>query len=351
MSVTDTSASSQNMMSDSDDTGIVNMFPKSTSEWGSNFVEKLGVRCRQCDIFEIIVNRWRLFNLFDGDYLEVESCTNACDLEANYDSLEDMSTEKAFSPEVQWRMRVRTQENDILREPLISKWFLGKLTEINHCIASIISQIEPGGVVSELKYQVLFEKVLQAFGLSTLSHPFIVTQKAQILGRTTSSKADILCCRDDLENPVIFVCEVKKALSNEDDNLPPPPTKRPRATCNTLDDVDTCDSGNQWSWSQHIGELFVYLEQSPISDRILGFTIEKTLVRVTLLKVHPAAMEKIQNTPVNRPGSLKLNEYEKPEFYYSQCYNFLKRQDRKDLFKTLLLIKIMQVRREAARNS
>uniref|UniRef100_A0A8W8JEC4 Uncharacterized protein n=1 Tax=Magallana gigas TaxID=29159 RepID=A0A8W8JEC4_MAGGI len=319
MSVTDTSASSQNMMSDSDDTGIVNMFPKSTSEWGSNFVEKLGVRCRQCDIFEIIVNRWRLFNLFDEDYLEVESCTNACDLEANYDSLEDMSTEKAFSPEVQWRMRVRTQENDILRDPLISKWFLGKLTEINHCIASIISQIEPGGVVSELKYQVLFEKVLQAFGLSTLSHPFIVTQKAQILGRTTSSKADILCCRDDLENPVIFVCEVKKALSNEDDNLPPPPTKRPRATCSTLDDVDTCDSGNQWSWSQHIGELFVYLEQSPISDRILGFTIEKTLVRVTLLKVHPAAMEKIQNTPVNRPGSLKLNEYEKPEFYYRPC--------------------------------
>lgn len=62
-------------------------------------------------------------------------------------------------------------------------------------------------------------------------------------------------------------------------------------------------------------------------------------------------MEKIRNTPVNRPGSLKLNEYENPEFYYSQCYNFLKRQDRKELFKTLLLIKIMQVRREAARKS
>lgn len=340
------------MTSDSDDTGIVNMFPKCTSEWDSNFLEKLGVRCRQCDIFEIIVNRWRLFNLFDEDYLEVESCIKACDLEANYDSLEDVSIRKALSPEVQWRTRVRTQENDILREPLISKWFLGKLTEINHCIASIISQIEPGGVVSDLKYQVLFEKVLQAFGLSTLSHPFIVTQKAQILGRTTSSKADILCCQDDLENPVMFVCEVKKTSSNEDDDLPPPPpTKRPRGTCSPLDNADTCDTRDQWSWSQHMGELFVYLEQSPIPDRILGFTVEKTSVRVTLLKVHPAAMEKIRNTPVNRPGSLKLNEYENPEFYYSQCYNFLKRQDRKELFKTLLLIKIMQVRREAARKS
>lgn len=338
------------MTSHSDDTGIVNMFPKCTSEWDPNFVEKLGVRCRQCDIFEIIRNRWRLFNLFEEDYLEVESCIKACDLEANYDSLEDIFIGKAFSPEVQWRIRFRTQENDILREPLISKWFLGKLTEINHCIASIISQTEPGGVVSELKYQVLFEKVLQAFGLSTLSHPFIVTQKAQILGRTTSSKADILCCRDDLENPVIFVCEVKKTSSNEDDDLPPP-TKRYRATCSLLNKADTCDTRDQWSWSQHIGELFVYLEQSPISDRILGFTIEKTSVRVTLLKVHPAAMEKIRNTPVNRPGSLKLNEYENPEFYYSQCYNFLKRQDRKELFKTLLLIKIMQVRREAARKS
>lgn len=76
----------------------------------------------------------------------------------------------------------------------------------------------------------------------------------------------------------IYLFQVKKALSNEDNDLPPPPTKRPRATCSTSDDADTRDSGNQWSWSQHIGELFVYLEQSPISDRILGFTIEKTLV-------------------------------------------------------------------------
>lgn len=29
-----------------DDIGIVNMFVKSISEWGFNFVDKFGVRCR-----------------------------------------------------------------------------------------------------------------------------------------------------------------------------------------------------------------------------------------------------------------------------------------------------------------
>ncbi|XP_061167198.1 uncharacterized protein LOC133176044 [Saccostrea echinata] len=354
--VIDTSESSCEITSDSDGSGSSNEFPKCTSAWDCHFVDKLGVRYRQCDIFEIILNQWRLFNLFKEDYLEVESCLKACDLEANYDSLEDIPVEKAFAPEVQWRTRVQTQENDILREPLVSKWFLGKLTEINRCIASIISQIKPGGVVSELKYQVLFEKVLQAFGLTTLSDPFIVTQKAQILGRTTSSKADILCCRDDLVHPVIFVCEsvhencseVKKTLSKEDDDLSPP-KKKLRAS--SLHDAETSYIGDQRIWSQHIGELFVYLELSPISDRILGFTIEKTWIRVTFLKVHPTGVQKIQNTPVNRPGSLKLNDGEYPEFYFSRRYNFLKRQDRKDLFKALLLIKIMGVRREAARKS
>lgn len=41
-----------------------------------------------------------MFNLFDGDYLEVESCINVCDLEVNYDFLEDMLIEKVFLFEV-----------------------------------------------------------------------------------------------------------------------------------------------------------------------------------------------------------------------------------------------------------
>lgn len=122
VTVTDTSESSSEITSDSDGSGSLNEFPKSTSAWDCHFVDKLGVRYRQCDIYEIILNRWRLFNLFKEDYLQVESCLKACDLEANYDSLEDIPVEKAFAPEIQWRTRVQTQENDILREPLVSKW-------------------------------------------------------------------------------------------------------------------------------------------------------------------------------------------------------------------------------------
>lgn len=41
--------------SNSDDTGSVNI-PKCTSAQDSHFVEKLEVICRQCGIFEIILN-------------------------------------------------------------------------------------------------------------------------------------------------------------------------------------------------------------------------------------------------------------------------------------------------------
>ena len=53
--------------------------------------------------------------------------------------------------------------------------------------------------------------------------------------------------------------------------------------------------------------------------------------------------------PVNRPGSVKLNDDEHPVFIYSEQYNFLKRNDRKTLFKALLLIRLMQDRFEAGR--
>ena len=55
--------------------------------------------------------------------------------------------------------------------------------------------------------------------------------------------------------------------------------------------------------------------------------------------------------PVNRPGSVKLSDDEHPGFFYSEQYNFLKRNDRKTLFKALLLIRLMQDRFEAGRGA
>ncbi|XP_062576425.1 uncharacterized protein LOC134271500 [Saccostrea cucullata] len=321
-------------------------FPKSTSDWNSRFIDKLGVRCKQCDIFEIIVNHWRLFTLFEEDHLEIESCLKACDFETHYGCLEDVPVEKAFAPEFQWKLRSQSQENEILREPLVSKWFLGKLTEINRCLSSIISQTKSDETEQRLKYLVLFEKVLQAFGLMTLSEPFIITHKVQILGRTMTSKPDIVCCQDNWEQRTVCVCQVIKSVTYEGDDFDPP-KKKIRVTSNL--DEEIIRNGDQVVPSQHIGDLFVHLDKSPISDRILGFIIEKTWVQLTFLKVYPTAMERIRNTPVNIAGSLILNDGECPQLHYSRRYNFLNRQDRKDLFKALLLIKIMIVRRETAR--
>ena len=55
--------------------------------------------------------------------------------------------------------------------------------------------------------------------------------------------------------------------------------------------------------------------------------------------------------PVNRPGSVTLNNDEHPVFFYSEQYNFLKQKDRKILFKALLLIRLMQDRFEAGRSA
>lgn len=45
--------------------------------------------------------------------------------------------------------------------------------------------------------------------------------------------------------------------------------------------VDTANSYNvdKNTWSQHIGDLFVYLDKSSVNEGILGITVKKTWVR------------------------------------------------------------------------
>lgn len=59
-------------------------------------------------------------------------------------------------------------------------------------------------------------------------------------------------------------------------------------------------------------------------------------------------MEQMKNTPANRKTALHLPEEKKPKFYYSKRYNFLNRDDRKIVFKALLLIRMMEDRFEAS---
>lgn len=45
--------------------------------------------------------------------------------------------------------------------------------------------------------------------------------------------------------------------------------------------MDTANSYNvdKNTWSQHIGDLFVYLDKSSVNEGILGITVKKTWVR------------------------------------------------------------------------
>lgn len=69
-------------------------FPKCTSEWDCRFVDKLGVRQKEEDIFRIILSEWRLVFLSEKEQLEVEKCLDVCDLQFNYDSLENVPLQR-----------------------------------------------------------------------------------------------------------------------------------------------------------------------------------------------------------------------------------------------------------------
>lgn len=72
---------------------------------------------------------------------------------------------------------------------------------------------------------------------------------------------------------------MKKTSSSEDDDFLHP-RKRLR-TSSSRDDENTY-IGDSSLWSQHIGELLVYLKKSLLNDGILGITIEKTWVYLIL---------------------------------------------------------------------
>lgn len=319
-------------------------FPKCTSQWDYRFVDKLGVRQKEEDVFRIILSEWRLVFLSEEEKLEVEKCLDACDLQFNYESLENVPLQRLY--ESGW-VPSSKQVEQIRNIPLLKK-FLIKLDEFNFYLAQIIRGSKSKTAISEGKYETLFEKLLQIFGFCTLSQSFISTEKALIRGRSMSSRADIICSpeRPTSERAVICVCEsvyqklqVKKNLQ-QDDTDSSPPKKKLRSSCSQ--EAEYSFIGDQDLWTQHIGELFVYLDKSVRPEGMLGFTIEKTWVRVTYLDVKESCWRKIQNIPGNRAGSVKYEEGEHPRFFYSKRYNFLNRDDRRVLFKTLLLVKKMQ---------
>lgn len=69
-------------------------FPNCTSEWDSRFVDKLGIRQKEEDVFRIILSEWCLVFLSEKEQLEVENCVDVCDLQFDYESLENVPLQR-----------------------------------------------------------------------------------------------------------------------------------------------------------------------------------------------------------------------------------------------------------------
>ena len=93
-------------------------FPKCTSQWDRRFVDKLGVHQKEEDIFRIISSEWRLGFLSEKEQLEIEKCLDACDLQLNYESLENVPLCRLY--ESGW-VPSSDQVQQIRNSPLLKK--------------------------------------------------------------------------------------------------------------------------------------------------------------------------------------------------------------------------------------
>ncbi|XP_056001321.1 uncharacterized protein LOC130048499 isoform X2 [Ostrea edulis] len=282
---------------------------RASCEWTHHVVDKLDIRFVKDDIFNILSSRWCLIRLSSNALAKVDTLVNACDFEFDHESLNGIPERKGTV------------------EKLTKKWHPDK-------------------------NQMMTLKVNEGEGMINMhwSQPFISMEKTLIMGHTCSSRADIICSRFDrqTDTPVICVCEV----ISENDSMPYPPMKKQKT--DTEDKSLPAPSpkssiGDHASWTQHIGELLVYLQKSFRCEGILGITIDKTWVRFTHFEVPKVTWRKMTERPANRPGPLKLDWEERPVFCYSDRYNYLNREDRKTIFKALMTIRKMQTEYEKTR--
>ncbi|XP_061177516.1 uncharacterized protein LOC133186306 [Saccostrea echinata] len=312
--------------------------PKSTSDWDSHFVDELGVESTEAGMIDIILKEWHLAGVPPSEIKEIEATVEACLIEDLDKAFENMTVSE-FNRDKFGLNRSEMAKIDN-KHPHLKKTFVPNILHFTFALERIFIDCLAKREISEGKYELLFENLLKSFGFFTLNHSHIGVEKSMIRGKTMSSKADILCIRRKplMEKEIICVCQVKKSLKVEDPDFSP---QRKKLRSSNTEEPGCSYKGDAAVYAQHIGELFVYFHQSVSPRGILGFTIEKTWVRVTYLEVQDSAWDKIRK-PANRGGSVKYEATEKcPQFKYSRRYNILDPSDRRVLFKALFLIQTM----------
>ncbi|XP_056003184.1 uncharacterized protein LOC125662939 [Ostrea edulis] len=319
--------------------------PSHTSLWTRNFMDKLGVVVRHERSPVSIIKEWSLSVLSEDNLKVIETMlpkAASCLKNIDFESLEDiwcaMKSDKLLTD----LLKLIKLDTDFRYPASQPSSFGVRGEDFMFTLAYIIENMEEDKDIFEWQYQILFDKFIQMFGIISMQQPFIKSKKSLIMGKAVDSQPNLLCFTSDprKKRSVLMVCEVNKNdLLREVISEDSPPEKKLRSTsC-----ISSCvaSSITDSLLAQHVGELFVYMDKSVTSRAVLGMTVERTHIRVTLLHANENALDKVKKS--DGGGSVCFDaQEERPRFYYSKPLNYLKREDRLELVQSLLHIRMMQ---------
>ncbi|XP_061186550.1 uncharacterized protein LOC133194658 [Saccostrea echinata] len=329
-----------------------NELPRNTCFWTINVIDKFGIRRVLSNPFKLIYQEWWPLRLTKVELARIEEIADICYLPwINFNSLEDIPFQVNMPFEKfgnEWFPAVECAE---------LKLFSKNLQTFRFHLFDVIQQLhtqkkresmEPCGI----EYHILFEKFLGLFEFRAKSQPQFPRGLAKIFDQEISSKADLLCLKSDEPKTILFLCkhgEVKRKCSSDEAGYSPARKKLCSTTGHVTVTKEATSSTNvdigmpSDLYAQHVGELLAHMDSSVMNRGLLGMVIQKTNVIFTYLEIEQQSYEKMRKR--KEPGSDFDQTLQKnPVLYYTDQYNFLKRDDRHEIFKALVAVKMMEMK-------
>ncbi|XP_062590191.1 uncharacterized protein LOC134251791 [Saccostrea cucullata] len=343
-SASSTSEFSQSSLGSSDE----NKMPKNFCRCSVDLVDKFGIKKVQTSPFRLIWEQWHLVKLSKAELARIDTIADVCDFRGfNFQSLEEIPYEED--------MPFSTFGKEWFAPPNCAdfKFFSYSLEEFRFRLFDIIKQIQSprkgeNEEPFEIEYNHLFESLLKLFEFRTKYQPQFPRGHATLFSQEIFSKADIIGQKCDEPEEVLFVCKVKRKCPDDESEYSPI-KKKLRSTTELATVTEEATSSMESNIgipsnvvAQHVGELLSYMEKSVLNRGLLGMVIQKTNIMFTYLKIEPASYEKIRGR--KKPVSVRFHPglQEEPVLFYTDQYNFLKKYDRREIFKALIAVKMME---------
>ncbi|XP_061186824.1 uncharacterized protein LOC133194942 [Saccostrea echinata] len=321
--------------------------PLHTSLWTKAFIDRLGVRIVYEQSPENIVKEWSLSVLSEKYLDDIETMlpnVDSCLKHLDFDSLEDILIAIRSDRLPVDLLKIIKLNTDFQYPGSHFASFRARGEDFLFTLLYIINDIEED--VMDWQYQILFDKFLKMFGFTVIQQPFMKTKKSQIMRTTVDSQSSLLCYTSDprRQRPVVVVCEVNNnEISDETAGNHSPSMKKQKSSVSINPILPHVISDSLMA--KHVGELFLHFDESVSPRAVLGMTVQRTVVHITLLHAQEDTLQKIRNA--GSEGCVFYDEQEKrARFYYSKPLNYLKRDDRRELVRSLLHIILMQQRFE-----